>query len=129
MKRSARPVRWVLRDRTGESSPYLRGPGETAVYTHGKEYHVDWDGIGTFALFLSTGGVGMGIIALRAYQAKLAARIEFERIRRSNERPGDVTDQLQELEARVHQLTERADFTERLLEGRSAEPSDGGEAL
>ena len=42
---------------------------------------MDWDGIGAFALFFSSGAVGLGLIALRAYKAKLASKLDWERLR------------------------------------------------
>ena len=40
---------------------------------------MDWDGIGTLALFFSSGAVGVGIIALLAYKAKLTSKLEQAR--------------------------------------------------
>ena len=76
---------------------------------------MDWDGIGVFAMFLSSGAVGVGLIALRAYKAKLASMLESERLRRSDTPPNDALEQIRDLEIQVHRLTERVDFTERLL--------------
>jgi hypothetical protein len=87
-------------------------------------YLVDWDGIGAFALFLSSGAVGLGLIALRAYKAKLASKLEWERLRRSDPAPDEVLEQLQDLEAKVQRLAERADFTERLVGDGRSEPAD-----
>ena len=44
---------------------------------------MDWDGTGTFALFLSSGAVGVGIILLRAYKARLAAKLGWARLERA----------------------------------------------
>ena len=85
---------------------------------------MDWDGIGTLALFLSSGAVGVGLIALRAYKAKLASELEWERLRRSDTDPDEVVEQIQDLEAQLHRLTERVDFTERLVGDGRSEPSD-----
>jgi len=89
---------------------------------------VDWDGVGTFALFIASGGVGMGLIALHAYKAKLAAKLEWERLRRSSTAPDELVEQLRDLETKVHRLTERVDFTERLLGDGESESSDTGDA-
>ncbi len=88
----------------------------------GEEYLVDWDGIGAFALFISSGAVGVGLIALLAFKAKLASKLDWERLRRSDPAPDEVLEQLQDLEAKVQRLTERADFTERLVGDGSSEP-------
>jgi hypothetical protein len=77
---------------------------------------VDWDGVGTFALFLASGAVGLGVIALKGYQAKLASKLEWARLERiGDDVPDDHTDQMLQLEAKVDRLTERLDFTEKLL--------------
>ena len=81
---------------------------------------MDWDGVGTFALFLASGAVGVGLIALRAYKAQLAAKLDSERLRRSSTPPDEVLEQIRELETKVERLTDRADFADRLLgEGTS----------
>lgn len=80
---------------------------------------MDWDGVGTFALFLSSGAIGLGLIALKAYKARLASRLEWERLRRFDSAPDEATqEQLAALESQVHRLTERMDFSERLLSER-----------
>jgi hypothetical protein len=76
---------------------------------------VDWDGVGTFAMFLASGAVGVGIIALKAYKAKLASKLEWARLDRESHAPDDVQEQIQGLEDQVQRLTERLDFTEKLL--------------
>ena len=77
---------------------------------------MDWDGVGTFAMFISSGAIGLAIIALRAYQAKLASKLEWARLERANDdAPEEALEQLQELEEQVQRLTERVDFTEKLL--------------
>jgi hypothetical protein len=75
---------------------------------------VDWDGVGTFALFIASGGVGLGVIALKAYRAKLAAKLEWARLEREDA-PSEVAAQVRDLEDQVQRLTERLDFTEKLL--------------
>lgn len=80
---------------------------------------MDWDGVGTFAMFLSSGAVGVGIILLKAYKAKLAATLEKARLEYSS---GDYAQEhVRELENEIRQLRERVEFNERLIEGRSAE--------
>jgi hypothetical protein len=78
--------------------------------------NVDWDGIGTFALFLSSGAVGVAIIMLRAYKARLAAKLEWARLAAGGG-PDDAQEQIRDLEEQVRKLTERVEFNERLLEG------------
>ena len=80
---------------------------------------MDWDGVGTFALFISSGAVGVGIILLKAYRLRLEARLEERRMRQLNSpMPSDeVGEQLEALSAEVQRLNERLDFTERLLGG------------
>ncbi|MGD8277126.1 MAG: hypothetical protein PVH00_03820 [Gemmatimonadota bacterium] len=86
---------------------------------------MDWDGIGTFALFLSSGAIGLGIVALRAYKARLASKLELARIERANGGTDETREQLQNLEAEVRRLTDRVDFTERLL-GDGEDRKDAG---
>ena len=95
----------------------------------GKEYLVDWDGIGTMALFMTSGAIGVGFIALRAYKAKLASKLEWARLRQSEPAPDEVLEQLQTLEAQVDRLTERLDFTERLVGDGRSEQSDAEKAV
>jgi hypothetical protein len=76
---------------------------------------VDWDGVGTFALFIATGGIGVSIVALRAYKAKLAAKLEWARLERTEDLPEQALEQIRDLEEQVQRLTERVDFTERLI--------------
>jgi len=77
---------------------------------------VDWDGVGTFAMFLASGAIGVGVVALKAYKAKLASKLEFARLERDREAPDDhVQEQIRDLEDQVQRLSERLDFTEKLL--------------
>ena len=79
---------------------------------------MDWDGIGTFALFFSSGVIGIGLMFLRAYHLKLKARIEETRIH------AIADDTIEELRHEMQRLSERVDFTERLLSsGRQTEPA------
>jgi hypothetical protein len=81
---------------------------------------MDWDGVGTFALFISTGAIGLGIIALRAYPARLASRLERARLERRSDEPSEqAMDKIRELEEKVERLSERVDFTEKLPGGRA----------
>lgn len=85
---------------------------------------MDWDGVGTFALFIASGAVGVSLALLRAYKAKLQAGLERERLRA--QRGGDaaeLTEKVAHLEAQVGRLTDRLDFTERLLQRGDAVPS------
>ena len=78
---------------------------------------MDWDGVGTFAMFLASGAVGVSVAMLKAYKAKLAANLERERIRAHRGEDGvEVMEKLQALESQVGRLADRVDFTERLLE-------------
>ena len=86
---------------------------------------MDWDGIGTFALFFSSGAVGLGIIALRAYKARLASKLELARIERANDVTDETREQLHNLEDKVRRLTDRVDFTERLLGDGQDRDDDG----
>ncbi len=90
---------------------------------------MDWDGIGTLGLFLSSGAIGVGLILLRAYKARLASKLEWERLRRSDASPDEVLEQIQDLEGQVHRLTERIDFTERLVGDGRSEPSETEKAV
>ena len=76
---------------------------------------MDWDGVGTFALLIASGGIGLGVIALRAYQAKLASKLEWARLERTPEVPHEIEEHIRELEEKIQRLTERVDFTEKLL--------------
>ncbi len=76
---------------------------------------MDWDGVGTFALFIASGAIGLGIIALRAYKARLASKLEWARLERSGEEFEPDLERIRELEVQVQRLEERVDFTEKLL--------------
>ncbi len=81
---------------------------------------MDWDGVGTFALFLSMGGVSLGLMVLAGFRMKLKQRLELQRLQ------GDSPDEIEHLREELHDileqqnaqivdLQERLDFTERLL--------------
>jgi len=76
---------------------------------------MDWDGVGTFALFLSSGAVGVGMILLRAYRLRLQHKIEIARLGQRTDVSEEVLEHLQSLEQRIGRLDERVEFTERLL--------------
>ncbi|MDX1395225.1 MAG: hypothetical protein R3195_12585 [Gemmatimonadota bacterium] len=84
---------------------------------------MDWDGVGTFAMFFASGAVGVGVIMLRAYKARLEASLEKTRIEAESRRPELDDGRLDELENQVRRLTERLEFNEKLLERGSA-PTD-----
>jgi len=76
---------------------------------------VDWDSLGAFALFMSGGAIGVGVIFLRVYSLKLKSVLERERIRAGANASDETAEQLQILTDQVERLSERMDFTERLL--------------
>ena len=84
---------------------------------------MDWDGVGTFAMFLASGAVGIGVVALRAYKARLKAGIERARIEAESRRPVPDDGRIDDLENQVRRLAERLEFNEKLLERGSA-PTD-----
>jgi hypothetical protein len=81
---------------------------------------MDWDGIGTFALFIGSGAIGVGMIMLRAYKATLAAKLEGARLERSSGDTDYAQEQIRELEDKVRRLSERVEFNEKLLTGDTA---------
>lgn len=86
---------------------------------------MDWDGIGSFALFISAGSVGLGLIALRAYTARLKAMLERERIRADAGFDADLREEVSALREQVRRLGDRADFTDRLLQtGEAGDPEE-----
>ena len=89
---------------------------------------MDWDGIGTFALFLSSGAIGVGLIALRAYKARLVAKLEMARLERSNETSDEALVMIRDLEDQVQRLTERVEFNEKLIAGPAPSGSETEEA-
>ena len=81
---------------------------------------MDWDGVGTFALFLSSGAVGLGLVLLKAYRLRLQHKMEMARLKDRSDGSEEVLEHLQHLEQRLARLDERVDFTEKLLtEGSS----------
>ena len=81
---------------------------------------MDFDTPGAFALFLSLGAIGIGLIRLAAYKMKLNAETDRKRI--ESDLPGSVEDFREEVQdalaqqaAQMDDLNERLDFAERLL--------------
>ena len=76
---------------------------------------MDWDGIGTAAFFFASGAFGVGLTLLKAYSLNLKAKIERERIRAGDHGTDEILEELQTLTTQVHRLSERVDFTEKLV--------------
>ncbi len=88
---------------------------------------MDMDGIGTAAMFLSSGVIGVGLIWLAAYRTKLKVGLDRDRLHGSSndavdELRQEMHDLLAQQAAQLDDLHERLDFTERLL----ARPPDSG---
>ena len=63
---------------------------------------MDWDGTGTFALFLSSGAIGIGIIALKAYKAQLDSKLEWAKLQRVDDSVyEDTAEHIRQLERQV----------------------------
>lgn len=90
---------------------------------------MDWDGVGTFAMFIASGAIGVGVVLLKAYKAKLSSKLEFARLRQAESHDAeDALEQIRYLERKVEELTERVDFTEKLLGSGERTPSSAAEA-
>jgi len=81
---------------------------------------MDWNGVGTFALFLSMGGVSLGLMVLAGFRMKLKQRLELQRLQGGSHEEIDqlreeLHDALEQQNAQISDLQERLDFTERLL--------------
>ena len=81
---------------------------------------MDWDGVGTFALFLSMGGVSLGLMVLAGFRMKLKQRLEMQRLEGGSQDEieqlrEELHDALEQQHAQITDLQERLDFTERLL--------------
>lgn len=81
---------------------------------------MDWNGVGTFALFFSTGAIGVGLIMLSGFRMKLKHRLELQRLQGGSQDDVDqlreeLHDVLEQQNAQITDLQERLDFTERLL--------------
>ncbi len=90
---------------------------------------MDWDGIGTFALFISSGALGVGIIALKAYKARLASKLEWARLERSTDVGDETAERLHHLEDQLRNLHGRLDFTEKLLSDGDSSPRSPAERV
>ena len=89
---------------------------------------MDMDGIGTAAMFLSSGVIGVGLIWLAAYRTKLKVGLDRDRLHGSSDDAVDelrqeMHDLLAQQASQLDDLHERLDFTERLLsQGPKGEP-------
>ncbi len=87
--------------------------------------------IAIITLFAITGVIGSGIIALKAYKMKLASKLEWARLHAAEDVPEQTLEQIHNLQEQVERLTERVDFTEKLLDSgaegakKLSEPSAG----
>jgi len=77
---------------------------------------VDSGAIAVIALFAISGLVGAGVITLNAYKAKLASKLEWARLQAAEDVPEQTLEQIHDLQEQVERLTERVDFTEKLLD-------------
>ena len=62
---------------------------------------MDMDGVGTFALFLSAGGIGMGLVWLASFRMKLKHKLELARL------GGQSDDAVDQLRGEMHDLIEQ----------------------
>lgn len=81
---------------------------------------MDWDGLGTLALFFSMGGVSLGLMVLAGFRMKLKQRLELQRLEGGSHEDveqlrEEMHDALEQQHAQIADLQERLDFTERLL--------------
>ncbi len=89
---------------------------------------MDMDGIGTAAMFLSSGVIGVGLIWLAAYRTKLKVGLDRDRLHGPSDDAVDelrqeMHDLLAQQASQLDDLHERLDFTERLLsQGPKGEP-------
>ena len=74
------------------------------------------DIIATIVFFAISGIVGAGVIGLFAYKMRLASKLEWARMHAVEDLPEGALEQIQDLEDQVKRLTERVDFTEKLLD-------------
>ena len=92
---------------------------------------MDFDSIGAFALFFSTGAVGCTLVWLASYRMKLKNDLEQKRLDAGgSEDVEQLREEFQQLlseqAAQIDELHERIDFAERLLtQGRPGETSNG----
>ncbi len=89
---------------------------------------MDMDSIGAFAMFLSSGVIGAGLIWLAAYRMKLKAGLDRDRLHGSSDNAveelrQETHDLLAQQATQLDDLNERLDFTERFLsQGPKGEP-------
>ena len=81
---------------------------------------MDMDGVGTMAMFLSSGVIGVSLIVLAGYRMRLKASLEQERLRQPSagdvdELRDEIHDLIERQGAEIAELNERLDFAERLL--------------
>ena len=74
------------------------------------------ESIVVITLFVTSGLIGAGVITLYAYRAKLASKLEWARLHAAEDVPEHTLEQIHDLQEQVERLTERVDFTEKLLE-------------
>ena len=93
---------------------------------------MDWDSIGAFALFLSAGGFGMGLVWLVSFRMKLKHKLELARLGgQSDDAVDQLRDEMHDLieqqGAQLVDMQERLDFAERLLtKGRDVNEAGAG---
>ena len=89
------------------------------------------DIIATIVFFSISGVVGAGVIGLYAYKMRLASKLEWARLHAAEDVPEQTLEQIHNLQEQVERLTERVDFTEKLLDSgaegakKLSEPSAG----
>ena len=74
------------------------------------------DIIATIVFFAISGIVGAGVIGLYAYKMRLASKLEWARLHAAEDVPEQSLEQIRDLEEQIQRLTERVDFTEKLLD-------------
>jgi threonine dehydrogenase-like Zn-dependent dehydrogenase len=74
------------------------------------------DIIAIIVFFAISGIVGAGVIGLLAYKMRLASKLEWARVHAAEDVPEQTLEQIQDLQEQVERLTERVDFTEKLLD-------------
>ncbi len=74
------------------------------------------DIIAAIVFFAISGIVGAGVIGLYAYKMRLASKLEWARVHAAEDVPEQALEQIQDLQEQVERLTERVDFTEKLLD-------------
>ncbi len=88
---------------------------------------MEWDAIGTFAMFLAAGAASIAWTVYAGYRVKINSELERERLRAtSTDAAEDLRRELHDViaqqQAQLDELNERIDFTERMLaSGRGVE--------